>query len=91
LNSFLVYRQFKWRALTTLPIWWSPGVWMAEINLRDGYFTVPLHQVDRHLLQFRWGRGGSKGKSLFQRCPALVICSDVSLSYWGVVCGGGGW
>ncbi len=28
------------------------------------------------------------GKSMLEQSPALVICSDASLSGWGAVCGG---
>jgi hypothetical protein len=39
-----------------------PGDWVASIDLRDAYFHIPIHAVDRKYLRFGW-----RGR-LFQFC-----------------------
>jgi hypothetical protein len=70
LNNFLVYRHFKMEGLNNAKHLVKPGCWMAKIDLKDAYFTVPLHQADRHLLQFRWG-----GKLWQFTCMAFGLAS----------------
>ena len=32
----------------------TPGVWMASIDLRDAYYTIPVARDHRHYLTFSW-------------------------------------
>ncbi|KZS02517.1 Uncharacterized protein APZ42_000419 [Daphnia magna] len=32
----------------------QPADWLAKLDLKDAYFTVPMHLSDQELLQFRW-------------------------------------
>ncbi len=32
----------------------KPGDWMAEVNLKDAYFMLPIAQEDKEFLRFSW-------------------------------------
>ena len=45
----------------------SPGDYMVSLDLKDAYFSVPIHPLDRKLLRFFWkGIAHVAGALLFQ-------------------------
>ena len=32
-----------------------PGIWMASVNLRDAYYSIPVHEEDQKSFSFAWG------------------------------------
>ena len=47
LNSFVEYHHFKMDTLTT-------GYYMAFVDLKDGYYTVPIAAKHQKFLKFLW-------------------------------------
>ena len=43
LNSFLVYQLFKMEGLENVLNLIKPNVWMASVDLKDAFFTIPVH------------------------------------------------
>ena len=54
LNKSILYQHFKMDNIkTALPLI-SPGDYLASVDLRDAYFTVPIHPDSRKFLRFTW-------------------------------------
>ena len=54
LNQFIPYKHFKMEGLHCLTYVLQKGDYMWKIDLRDVYFSVPLHKDSRKLVRFLW-------------------------------------
>ena len=65
LNVHVVYRKFKMDTLKTVLNLIFPNAFMASVDLRDAYFTVPIHSSHQKYLKFYWQDKLYK----FKACP----------------------
>lgn len=59
LKSLLLYRfvaapHFKMESVQTVKGLIKEGDWMAKLDVKDAYLTVPIHPQHQKFLQFRW-------------------------------------
>ena len=54
LNKFIVYRPFKMDSLKTVTDLMTQGCYMASVDIKDTYYTVPIAAEHRKFLKFRW-------------------------------------
>lgn len=54
LNRHVVYRHFKMEGMETVRDLLRQGDFMAKIDLKDAFLSVPVHPDDRCLLRFKW-------------------------------------
>jgi len=54
LNKFIVYRHFKMDSLKTVTDLMTQGCFMASIDIKDAYYTVPIATEHQKFLKFRW-------------------------------------
>ena len=54
LNKFIVYRHFKMDSLKTVTDLMSQGCYMASVDIKDAYYTVPIATEHQKFLKFRW-------------------------------------
>ena len=54
LNEFVNYRYFKMESLTDVFKTIRKDVWVASIDLKDAFFTVPVHISHRKHFKFEW-------------------------------------
>ena len=54
LNQFLVYEHFQMEGIHLVPELLQQGDWLAKLDLKDAYFTVPVCADHRKYLRFRW-------------------------------------
>ena len=52
LNKYLVYRHFKMDNIHKVLELISPNNFLASVDLRDAYYSVPVHDGDRKFLRF---------------------------------------
>ena len=43
LNEFINYRHFKMESLSNVFKTIKEGLWIANVDLKDAFFTVPVH------------------------------------------------
>ena len=55
LNAMVQYQHFKMEGLHLLKDLIQPNDFMIKIDLKDAYFSVPVHPPHRPYLKFRWG------------------------------------
>ncbi|KAJ1160280.1 hypothetical protein NDU88_000782, partial [Pleurodeles waltl] len=53
-NDWLVYRHFKMDGIHLLRNVLRPLDWLACLDLKDAYLTIPIFPPHRHFLQFVW-------------------------------------
>ena len=53
LNHFVEYHHFKMETFQNVPQLIKPHCWMAVIDLRDAYYSVPICRKDRRYLRFQ--------------------------------------
>lgn len=53
-NSFVVKHHFKMDTLVSVVQLMTPNCYMASIDLRDAYYSVPIIEDDRKYLKFVW-------------------------------------
>ena len=54
LNTFVVYHHFKMEGIPALRDILEPGNYLAKVNLKDAYLSVPIAQMHQHFLAFKW-------------------------------------
>ena len=71
LNEFVTYRHFKMDSLQTAINLMSPNCYMASIDLKDAYYSVPIDYAFRNYLAFQW-----RGKTYRYTClPNGLACA----------------
>ena len=55
LNKFIVYRHFKMDSLKTVKDLMSQGCYMASVDIKDAYYTVPIATEHQKILKFSGG------------------------------------
>lgn len=66
LNEFVVYRHFKMETLQSVLELMTENCYMATIDLKDAYFSVPVASAFQKYLQFNWQSKPYKFTSLAQ-------------------------
>ena len=56
LNTFLTAHKFKMEGISTVRHTIREGDWLAKLDLKDAYLTVPIFSHHRKFLRFKWGR-----------------------------------
>ena len=71
LDKFVTYHHFKMDTIWTAIRSMTPGCYMASIDLKDAYYSVPIHTDFQKYLKFQW-----KGKLYKFVCfpNGLAIC-----------------
>ena len=54
LNKEVEYHHFKMETLIHTVGLMIPGCYMASIDLKDAYYSIPIHKKDRKYLKFMW-------------------------------------
>lgn len=54
LNKSVVYHHFKMDTLWSVVQMMKPGCYMASIDIKDAYYSVPIAVSDRKFLKFEW-------------------------------------
>lgn len=54
LNAFVTYQHFKMEGWHTALDMIQPNVFMAKLDLKDAYLTVPMHRSVQRFLRFLW-------------------------------------
>lgn len=54
LNKFVDYHHFKMDTFRTALKLIRPGCFMASVDLKDAYYSIPIAEEDRKLLMFQW-------------------------------------
>ena len=53
LNSHVAYYHFKMDSIQTVASMITPNCWMASIDLKDAYYSVPIHPLYQKYLRFQ--------------------------------------
>lgn len=53
-NQHVEYQHFKMDSVRTLVRLLTPSCYMASVDLKDAYFSVPIAEPRRKYLQFGW-------------------------------------
>lgn len=54
LNSHVNYNHFKMESLENVLNIIQPYTWMASVDLKDAFYTVPVHPSHQKYLRFKW-------------------------------------
>ena len=78
LNKFIVSEHFQMENLSCLKTLLLPGDFMTNIDLKDAYLSVPVHESSRKFLRFIWKGTCYQFKALpFGLCSAPRIFTKV--------------
>ena len=53
-NLCVQHIHFKMEGLSDVLNMMRPGIWMASVDLRDAYYSIPVHQEDQKFFSFTW-------------------------------------
>ena len=53
-NTFVEHFHFKMESLSDVLRIIQPGVWMASVDLKDAYYSIPIHRDDQKYFTFLW-------------------------------------
>ena len=56
LNKHVQKTHFKMESIKQVIAMVQPGCWMATIDLKDAYYSVPVHKLSRKHLKFVWDK-----------------------------------
>ena len=73
LNNFVEYKHFKMEHLNHALFSISPNCYMGSIDLKDAYYTVPIHENYRKFMRFQW-----RGRVMEYQC----LCFGLSSAPW---------
>ena len=54
LNEYVVYRHFKMESIFNAIQLMKPGCYMASVDLKDAYYSVPIYTKHQKYLKFSW-------------------------------------
>ena len=54
LNEFVQYQHFKMKPLLDVSKIIKPNAWGAIVDLKDAFFTVPIHESRQKHFKFEW-------------------------------------
>ena len=54
LNKYIPYEHFKMEGLHYLKVMLQQGDYMCKLDLKDPYFSVPLHKDSKKMIRFQW-------------------------------------
>ena len=54
LNEYVFSPHFKMDSIQTVINMIAPNVWMASVDLKDAYFSIPIHKDHQKYLKFMW-------------------------------------
>ena len=54
LNEYVAYHHFKMDTIQTALKLLRPGCFMASVDLKDTYYSVPVAEEDTKYLKFQW-------------------------------------
>ena len=54
LNEFVQYQHFKMESFLGVFKITKPNAWMVSLDLKDVFFTVPIHKSHQKYFKFEW-------------------------------------
>ena len=54
LNKYVIARHFKMESIRTAKGLMQTGDWLVKLDLKDAYFSVPIHPSSQKFLKFKW-------------------------------------
>ena len=54
LNNFVVYKHFKMESILDVFKIIKKDVWMASVDLKDAFFTIPINEAYQKYFMFEW-------------------------------------
>ena len=54
LNKHIEHEDFKMESLQSVLNIIRPFCWMASVDLKDAFYTVPIHPDHQKFLKFKW-------------------------------------
>ena len=54
LNEFVYYQHFKMESLTNVLNMVKPGAFMPSVDLKDAFYSVPIHPEHQKYFKFFW-------------------------------------
>ena len=76
LNLSVKYQHFKMETLDDVLNVIKPGVWMGSIDLKDAYYSIPVHSDFQKIFTFTWDQKYYQFAALPNGFgPAVRICA----------------
>ena len=54
LNKHVTYQHFKMKFLSDVFKIIQPNCWMASVDLKDAFYTIPIHNAYQKYFKFMW-------------------------------------